>query len=263
MGAPTLHQAIVESVAQHILSGEIQPGEVLTLTWIQEEYGVSRTVARETARVLESVGLLEARRKVGLVVRPQSEWSALHPRMVRWMMQGGGHLAELRALTELRLAVEPVAASAAATLATSEQREELKALARRLYQLADRADSQDFLEADIRFHALLLEASGNPIFVSLKGALAENTARTRRLGADAAGGCPDGDHRPRPCGLAGCRRRSGSGLPRDGCHARRPAPGVGAVARRGSGPFTCRPSVTCRPSAGGRPVIGGPGRTLD
>ena len=70
MGAPTLHQAIVESVAQHILSGEIQPGEVLTLTWIQEEYGVSRTVARETARVLESVGLLEARRKVGLVVRP-------------------------------------------------------------------------------------------------------------------------------------------------------------------------------------------------
>ncbi|BEH01323.1 FCD domain-containing protein [Brooklawnia propionicigenes] len=173
MGAPTLHQAIVESVAQHILSGEIQPGEVLTLTWIQEEYGVSRTVARETARVLESVGLLEARRKVGLVVRPQSEWSALHPRMVRWMMQGGGHLAELRALTELRLAVEPVAASAAATLATSEQREELKALARRLYQLADRADSQDFLEADIRFHALLLEASGNPIFVSLKGALAE------------------------------------------------------------------------------------------
>ena len=38
-------------------------------------------------------------------------------------------------------------------------------------QLADRADSQDFLEADIRFHALLLEASGNPIFVSVSEAM--------------------------------------------------------------------------------------------
>lgn len=173
MGAPTLHQAIVESVAQCILSGEIGPGEILSLAWIQEKYGVSRTVARETARVLESVQLLEARRKVGLVVRPKNDWSALDPRMVRWMMLGSDRMAELRALTELRLAVEPVAAAGAATLASQEQRDELRFLARRLYQLSGQADSDDFLQVDIRFHELLLEASQNPIFISLKGALAE------------------------------------------------------------------------------------------
>ncbi len=179
MSAPTLYQAIVESLAKRILGGEVEPGEALTLAWIQETYCVSRTVARESARILESVGLLEARRKVGLVVRPRSEWSVLDPRVVRWVMLDSGRISQLRALTELRLAIEPVAAAAAATYASQEHRNELEVLAKQLLALSDRADSQGFLELDIRFHELLLDASQNPIFMSLKAVLAETlTGRT-------------------------------------------------------------------------------------
>ena len=79
----------------------------------------------------------------------------------------------MRSLTELRLAVEPLAAELAARTASAEVGGELLQLAARMRTLGRQGDLRGFLELDQTFHALVLEASGNEMFRHLDGAIAE------------------------------------------------------------------------------------------
>ena len=73
------------------------------------------------------------------------------------------------------MAVEPVAARQAAYNASPQQRAEILELASSLVRLAkmpaeagrQEDDAADFLATDLRFHSLLLEASGNEMFAAL------------------------------------------------------------------------------------------------
>ncbi len=102
-----------------VVGGEIAPGASLTLEDVQSRHGVSRTLARDCVRTLESLGVVESRRRVGIVVRPRETWSALAPQVVRWQLDVDPHGPKLGALTELRAAIEPVAAAAAARAGSS------------------------------------------------------------------------------------------------------------------------------------------------
>ena len=53
---------------------------MLTLDGIDHEYAVSRSVAREAIRVLESMGMVASRRRVGVTVLPGSRWNVFDPR---------------------------------------------------------------------------------------------------------------------------------------------------------------------------------------
>lgn len=172
MPAEVLHHAIVDAIAREIVDGRLTAGSVILLTEIQEQYAVSRTVAREAMRSLEAAQLVEARRRVGLVVRDSSEWDLLSPRVIEWRMQGEHRAEQLDSMTQLRLAVEPVAAGAAAVHATVAQSAELVALAEELGRLGALGDLEAFLEVDIAYHTLLLEASGNELFGALRVTLA-------------------------------------------------------------------------------------------
>src|SRR5690625_6581772 len=99
MAAKVLHSAVVDNIAHEIVNGRLPEGEVLRLDDIQARFDISRTVAREVMRSLESVGLIVARRRVGLVVQPRSAWAVLDPRVIGWRseehtseLQSRGHL---------------------------------------------------------------------------------------------------------------------------------------------------------------------------
>jgi DNA-binding FadR family transcriptional regulator len=177
--APTgtgLHDPILEKLGMEIASGELPTGHVLTLDGIQERFGVSRTVARETMRILESMGLVQSRRRVGITVRPIADWNVFDPKVIWWRLSGPARGAQLRTLTELRIAVEPLAAGAAARAATDVQRSRVVELAATLRRLGEAGELTEFMERDVEFHALLLQASGNEMF----GALADVVAAVLR-----------------------------------------------------------------------------------
>lgn len=159
-------------MGREITDGDLAAGDTLTLEGIQERFGVSRTVARETMRILESMGLITSRRRVGITVQDATSWNVFDPRVIWWRLAGSGRDAQLRSLTELRIAVEPLAAGAAACYATVEQRTRIVELGARLRGLGERGLLVDFLDADIAFHTLLLEASGNEMFASLADVVA-------------------------------------------------------------------------------------------
>ncbi|WP_402461701.1 FadR/GntR family transcriptional regulator [Isoptericola aurantiacus] len=182
MPRPALHSAVLDAVGRSITSGDVAPGTPLTLESIGTQHGVSRTVAREVMRMLEGLGLVRSRRRVGLVVLPLAEWNVLDPRVIRWRLAGPGRDDQLRTLTELRHAVEPLAAAGAARHAGPAERSELLELAARMRVLGSRGDLEEFLGLDIRLHELLLRASGNEMFGALADVVAEVLAGRTHLG---------------------------------------------------------------------------------
>ncbi len=165
----SLHEQAIASLGARIVSGDIPVGSVLT----PEGLGISRTVLRECIRVLESLGLVHARRRRGTVVMPASEWQALDPRILSWRLAGPDRLTALGDLSELRLAVEPVAARLASARATPEQCGALTAAIVGMSATQRSADHEEYLAHDRDFHSILLEASGNPVFAALSSAVAE------------------------------------------------------------------------------------------
>ncbi|AZA12872.1 FadR/GntR family transcriptional regulator [Corynebacterium choanae] len=172
----TLLTRVFDQLASDIVSGTYMEGSTFTLNDICDRFGISRTVAREAMRALEQVHMVRSSRRVGITVLPQSEWSVFDPRVIAHRLGNAEELPhQLRSLTELRIAVEPVAAAAMADHATEEEREELLTIAKKLRRLGEtgRGDSREFLTLDIEFHILILRSSRNEMFSALAPAVAE------------------------------------------------------------------------------------------
>src|SRR6476661_8576785 len=119
------HAGVLDAVGGRIAAGDLAPGSVVTLDGLCETYAVSRSVAREVVRVLESMGLVASRRRVGVTIQPRSAWHVFDPQVIRWRLDHGDRAEQLLSLSELRRGVEPVAAALAATRASAEQCREL------------------------------------------------------------------------------------------------------------------------------------------
>lgn len=170
---PGQHASVLDALGGRIAAGALAHGQVLTLESVCTEYAVSRSVAREAVRVLESMGMVASRRRVGITVQPQRQWNVFDPRVIRWRLDGGDRAAQLLSLSELRRGVEPVAAALAAERADATQCRVLAAAASDMVIHGRTGDLVAYLQADTMFHRVLLEASGNEMLRSLHGVVAE------------------------------------------------------------------------------------------
>lgn len=172
MSSP-LHQRVVETLGQRIVTGDLPPGTTMQAEGLAVELGVSRSVVREAVRVLQSLGMVEPIKRVGVRVRSVQSWLLLDPALIRWRLHGPAKGTQLRSLTELRSAVEPAAAELAARNATDRIGAELVAMAARMRAVGRAGDLETFLDLDIRFHEMVLSSSGNEMFAQLHGVIAE------------------------------------------------------------------------------------------
>lgn len=182
--AQASHTNVLDDLGVRIAAGELTSGQVLTAAGLEDEYGVSRTVIREAVRVLEAMGMVASRRRVGVTVQPATAWSALDPRLIAWQLAGPRRAQQLVVVTELRAAIEPIAARLAASRASDVQRSEIVRLSTLLEELGaqGRGDSEEYLAADIAFHDLILDASGNLMLAAVKKPIAEVIAGRSRVG---------------------------------------------------------------------------------
>lgn len=139
------------------------------------QYGASRTALREAVKMLTAKGLLGARPRQGTWVQPESKWNLLDPDILGWLLERKFSPALLMEFTEIRLAIEPVAAALAARAAGAAEKAAVRAAIKRM-QAAERGED-DALESDIEFHVAVLRASKNRFFAQLT----ELTATTLRF----------------------------------------------------------------------------------
>ncbi|TCP36507.1 FadR/GntR family transcriptional regulator [Sphingomonas sp. BK235] len=147
-------------------SGAVLPGELE----LAGQFGVSRSVIRESLRMLSAKGLVESRPKAGTRVRERALWNLLDPELLAWMFEGAPSLGFVRSLFQLRMIVEPAAAELAAVQRSAAQ---LSRMGHALEVMAQHGlRTQDGQTADQRFHATILEATGNELLVSLSSSIA-------------------------------------------------------------------------------------------
>ena len=91
--------SVLESLGPAITAGDYPPGSVLRTDELAQRFDVSRSVMREAVRVLESMHLVESRRRVGVTVRPKDEWNVYDPQVIRWRLAGADRPHQLRSLT--------------------------------------------------------------------------------------------------------------------------------------------------------------------
>ena len=154
-----LHDTISRHLALAILRGE-------TDSWSSEndlcrKLEVSRSVLRESVKVLASKGLLEVRPKVGIRVRPRSDWNLFDPELLAWQFEAGVDDQLLRSLVEVQLIVETAAVGLAAVHATPEEIASLKASYEEMERHADNKEAYD--AADLTFHMSVFSACHNPL----------------------------------------------------------------------------------------------------
>ena len=184
---------VVHDLGRRIVRGDVQPGDALPQeTALCHELGVSRTVVREAVKVLAAKGLVDSRPKRGTVVRPSKTWSYLDAEVLLWRTETDPDGRQLIYLTELRQAIEPVAAAMAASRASDE---DISLIANAVQAMEASVDSvQAFLAADLRFHIQVLHASGNPFFAPVanvvSSALLSSLRVTNRKPADNATSVP-------------------------------------------------------------------------
>ncbi|SPF01381.1 FadR/GntR family transcriptional regulator [Streptomyces sp. MA5143a] len=162
-----LHGRVLDTLGPAITAGEYPPGSVLRTDELAHRFEVSRSVMREAVRVLESMHLVESRRRVGVIVRPAAAWNVYDPQVIRWRLAGADRARQLRSLTVLRSAVEPVAAALAATHATAEQCAAITECAIGMVAHSRGHKLEGYLLHDVAFHRLILTASGNEMFARL------------------------------------------------------------------------------------------------
>jgi DNA-binding FadR family transcriptional regulator len=165
------HMILAQRLGVAIVTGRHPPGSVLPGEIDQAEaLGVSRSVVRESLRMLAAKGLVESRPKAGTKVRARQDWNLLDPELLGWMFEGAPPLPFVRSLFQLRLIVEPAAAELAATNRSARH---LSAMGHALETMSQHGLASEIgRAADQHFHAAILEATGNELLVSLSASIA-------------------------------------------------------------------------------------------
>jgi DNA-binding FadR family transcriptional regulator len=171
---PSAFTLVSEQLGSAICNLTYPPGTILTVEELETITGASRSVVRESSRVLASKGLLRARKRVGLEVLHESEWSLFDPQVIRWRLDSPSRQAQLVSLQQLRTAIEPEAARLAAENCSVELAGEILSAAGKLWAAGVDGGQQEFLRDDAHFHRLILRASGNAMFAQLSEVIHES-----------------------------------------------------------------------------------------
>jgi GntR family transcriptional repressor for pyruvate dehydrogenase complex len=160
---------------QDILSGRLAPGDLLpSERELKAQMGVSRSVVREALHRLASLGLVQSVHGSGTRVAPPTsrQITVGYQRLItlaEWRVE---HLAAVRL---------PLETAIAALAASHRSDEHLERLARTQKVLANaRRTLEAHVKADVEFHAVLAEASGNPLFPIVLAPLQELLIESRR-----------------------------------------------------------------------------------
>jgi DNA-binding FadR family transcriptional regulator len=189
-----LHGTIARELGILIVSGQYQPGHLLVGEIASSErLEVSRTAYREAVRILAAKGLVDAKPKVGTRVNPRSKWHLLDPDVLLWAFEHEPDLELLNSLFELRSVVESAAAALAAVRRSSAH---LKAMRLALKTMAEQTlATEEGRQADLDFHATLLDATNNPFITTLttgiSAAIGATTMFKQRKGAIRRDPMPD------------------------------------------------------------------------
>jgi GntR family galactonate operon transcriptional repressor len=157
-----LHGRVVDELGRLIVGGRWSAESSLpNEDELAAEFGVSRTVVRESIKVLQAKGLVEVRPRTGTRVRARRAWHLLDADVVRWQFADMERGEDLRELHEVRSTIGATAARLAAGRHTAGQLSEIEANERRVE--AAWAEPVARRAAELDFHGAVVDAAQNTL----------------------------------------------------------------------------------------------------
>lgn len=159
---PLLHVSVQESLRSYIEDNDLTAGAALPPeTFLAQQLGVGRNSVREAIKALESVGILETRRGIGVFVKEFSFAPLLDN--LAYGLQAS--LRDVEELLEIRRVLETGLIDKTIEMISDEDVAELRRLTDRMRQRAERGES--FAEEDQQFHQLLFRCQNNKMLSAL------------------------------------------------------------------------------------------------
>lgn len=181
--APRFGESVVAGLVDRIVSGAPGPGELLpTEPTLCEEFGVSRTIVRESVKRLQEKGLVRVQQGRGTTVTPFDSWNVLDPIVLDALIR---HDASLGVLDELSVVRSQLESAMAGSLADSRTEMEVARMSAALEAMeAVRDDAAEFALTDVAFHRLLMDLSGNRLASTIARGLLDRARESRRYNGD-------------------------------------------------------------------------------
>ena len=155
-----LRDVVFNTLREAILKGELKPGERLMELQLAAKLGVSRTPIREAIRMLEQEGLAVTIPRKGAEVAKMTE-------------------KDMEDVLQIREALDELAAKIACEQISEEQLEELVATMHEFEESTKTDNVKKIAEADVKFHDIIYQATGNPKLVNMLNNLREQMYRYR------------------------------------------------------------------------------------
>ena len=155
-----LRDVVFNTLREAILKGELKPGERLMELQLAAKLGVSRTPIREAIRMLEQEGLAVTIPRKGAEVAKMTE-------------------KDMEDVLQIREALDELAAKIACEQISEEQLEELVATMHEFEESTKTDNVKKIAEADVKFHDIIYQSTGNPKLVNMVNNLREQMYRYR------------------------------------------------------------------------------------
>jgi len=168
--AMSSHDQIAAILGTEILKGIHRPGANMPPEAdLIERFQISRTVMREVMKTLTAKGFVASKTRIGTRVLDPVNWDYFDADVLAWRVKMGLDDEFRQSLTEVRRAIEPVAAGLAARRRTSG---DIVALRGHVALMGRSGHTRrSFAEADLEFHLTIGAASGNPLMRSVAGVI--------------------------------------------------------------------------------------------
>ena len=167
MSGHNLTYSIVQELGASIVSGQYSSDDKFPIEAdLCKQFGASRSVLREAVKMLTAKGLVGARPRQGTWIEPEDHWNLLDPDVLRWLLERKFDISLLEEFTQVRRAIEPLAAALAAERATEQDLLLIRNSLERM--LAAEQGEDDPYESDIAFHLAIITASGNRLIGQLQ-----------------------------------------------------------------------------------------------
>jgi DNA-binding GntR family transcriptional regulator len=165
----TLREQVADHLREEILSSRLAPGEELGEVALARSLGISRGPLREALGQLAAEGLVTIVPRRGAVVRRLTQQEFIDAYQVRE-------------------ALESLAIKLAVPRLSDAEKAELHRIAGEMERAANAGDTDRFFEINRRFHARLVDASGNQKLVEVHSQLVAQMARLMKQSVELRGG---------------------------------------------------------------------------
>ncbi len=155
-----LRDSVFNELRQEILTGELAPGERLMEIHLADRLGVSRTPIREAIRMLELEGL------VTMIPRRGAQVSQITEK-------------QMNDVLEVRQALDVLCVKLACERIDKEGLKRLEAACKAFEEAVESDDNRRIAQADVEFHNVIIEATGNDKLISMEDTFSQPMYRYR------------------------------------------------------------------------------------